>query len=90
MVPCVADILGRRIGVMVGCLIMILGVILQPFSIDLSRFIAARFFIEIGVAIAHGAAPSLVTELVHLHHRVRYTQPHTNVLSTGAVSLLLG
>ena len=71
--PYVANILGRRTGVMIGCVIMILGVILQSISINLSMFIAARFFIGFGVAIAHGAAPLLVTELVHPQHRAIYT-----------------
>ena len=73
IVPYIADILGRRTGVMIGCVIMILGVILQSISINLSMFIAARFFIGFGVAIAHGAAPMLVTELVHPQHRAIYT-----------------
>jgi len=73
IVPYVADYLGRRTGVMIGCVIMILGVVLQSISINLSMFIAARFFIGFGVAIAHGAAPFLVTELVHPQHRAIYT-----------------
>lgn len=73
IVPYIADILGRRTGVMIGCVIMILGVVLQSISINLSMFIAARFFIGFGVAIAHGAAPMLVTELVHPQHRAIYT-----------------
>jgi MFS family permease len=73
IVPYVADYLGRRTGVMIGCVIMILGVVLQSISINLSMFIAARFFIGFGVAIAHGAAPLLVTELVHPQHRAIYT-----------------
>jgi sugar porter (SP) family MFS transporter len=58
---------------MIGCIIMILGVILQSISINLSMFISARFFIGFGVAIAHGSAPMLVTELVHPQHRAIYT-----------------
>jgi MFS family permease len=53
--PYAADILGRRMGILTGVLIMILGVILQSVSISLGMFIAARFFLGFGVAIAHGS-----------------------------------
>lgn len=73
VVPYIADLLGRRTGVMIGCSIMILGVILQSVSINFNMFVAARFFIGFGVAIAHGASPLLLTELVHPQHRAIYT-----------------
>jgi len=72
-VPYIADILGRRTGVMIGCTIMIVGVVLQSASVNLSMFIAARFFIGFGVAIAHGSSPLLLTELVHPQQRAIYT-----------------
>ena len=36
-------------------------------------FIAARFLIGFGVAIAHGSAPLLIAELVHPQHRAIFT-----------------
>jgi len=72
-VPYAADILGRRMGVMTGCIIMIIGVIMQSIGVNIQMFIAARFFIGFGVAISHGSAPLLVTELVHPQHRAIYT-----------------
>jgi hypothetical protein len=44
---------------------MLLGVVLQGISINFQMFVAARFFLGFGVAIAHGASPLLITELVH-------------------------
>lgn len=73
VVPYTADILGRRTGVMIGCSIMILGVVLQSLGFTFGLFVAARFFIGFGVAIAHGASPLLITELVHPQHRAVYT-----------------
>lgn len=64
-VPYAADYLGRRWGIIIGCLIMLLGVVLQSISINFKMFIAARFFLGFGVAIAHGSSPLLITELVH-------------------------
>jgi MFS family permease len=49
--PYIADILGRRTGVMIGCVIMIIGVVLQSISINFGMFVGARFFIGFGVAI---------------------------------------
>ncbi len=73
VVPYIADILGRRTGVIIGCSIMILGVVLQSIGSNLAMFTGARFFIGFGVAIAHGASPLLLTELVHPQHRAVYT-----------------
>ena len=73
VVPYIADILGRRIGVMIGCLIMLGGVVLQTIGINFGMLVASRFFIGFGVAIAHGASPLLLTELVHPQHRAIYT-----------------
>jgi len=52
---------------------MILGVVLQSLGFTFGMFVAARFFIGFGVAIAHGASPLLITELVHPQHRAVYT-----------------
>lgn len=50
VVPYIADGLGRRWGIIIGCLIMVLGVILQAISINFRMFIAARFFLGFGIA----------------------------------------
>jgi len=72
-VPYIADILGRRTGVFIGCSIMCLGVTLQSIGTTFGIFVTGRFFIGFGVAIAHGASPLLLTELVHPQHRAIYT-----------------
>jgi MFS family permease len=73
VVPYTADILGRRWGIIIGCTIMILGVVLQSIGINLKLLTASRFLVGFGVAIAHGASPLLVAELVHPQHRAIYT-----------------
>lgn len=84
-VPYTADILGRRSGILIGCLIMILGVVLQSVSINIQMFIAARFFIGFGVAIAHGSSPLLITELVHPQHRAIFTSIYNTMWYIGAI-----
>lgn len=83
-VPYIADYLGRRAGILIGCSIMILGVVLQGASVDFRMFIAARFFLGFGVAIAQGASPLLVTELVHPQHRATFTTIYNTLWYVGS------
>lgn len=80
-----ADLLGRRTGVMIGCLIMVLGVVLQTLGFTFGMFVSGRFFIGFGVAIAHGASPLLVTELVHPQHRAIYTTIYNTTWYLGSL-----
>ncbi|KAF7937715.1 uncharacterized protein EAE97_007511 [Botrytis byssoidea] len=83
-VPYAADILGRRTGVMIGCTIMIVGVLLQSLGYTFGLFVGARFLIGFGVAIAHGASPLLITELVHPQHRAIYTTIYNTTWYIGS------
>jgi MFS family permease len=76
--------LGRRTGVMIGCSIMIGGVALQSLGFTFAMFVSARFFIGFGVAIAHGASPLLITELVHPQHRAIYTAIYNTTWYIGS------
>lgn len=71
--PYIADGLGRRWGILIGSVIMIFSVVLQSASVNFQMFVAARFFLGFGVAIAHGSAPLLITELCHPQHRATFT-----------------
>jgi MFS family permease len=84
IVPSTADILGRRMGIFISCITMyvshrsrthaqylihlIFAVILQGVSVNFRMFVAARFFLGFGVAIAHESSPLSITELVHPQH----------------------
>ncbi|KAF7195990.1 Lactose permease [Pseudocercospora fuligena] len=48
-------------------------------------FIAARFFLGFGVAIAHGASPLLITELVHPQHRAIFTTIYNTTWYAGSI-----
>jgi len=41
--PYVADYLGRRVGIIIGCIICVVGVVLQTIGANISMFIAARY-----------------------------------------------
>ncbi|KAK4898831.1 hypothetical protein LTR27_003562 [Elasticomyces elasticus] len=83
--PYIADGWGRRWGIIIGCIIMIFGVILQAISINFQMFVAARFFIGFGVAIAHGASPLLICELVHPQHRATFTTIYNTTWNLGSI-----
>ncbi|KAN0122334.1 Sugar transporter domain containing protein [Hyaloscypha variabilis] len=74
-----------RTGVMIGCTIMILGVAFQTLGFTYGMFVGARFFIGFGVAIAHGASPLLITELVHPQHRAIYTTIYNTTWYIGSL-----
>ncbi|KAM0324848.1 hypothetical protein ACHAQA_007814 [Verticillium albo-atrum] len=71
--PWVADKYGRRVGITVGSLIMIVGAILQCESHNFGMFVASRFVLGFGLSFATTAAPSLVSELSHPKDRVTVT-----------------
>ncbi|KAH6672370.1 putative lactose permease [Halenospora varia] len=83
--PYIADIAGRRAGIITGCITMIIGVVLQSIGINIQMFIAARFLIGFGVAIAHGAAPLLIAELVHPQHRAIFTTIYNSTWYFGSI-----
>jgi MFS family permease len=83
--PYIADIFGRRAGIITGCILMIIGVVLQSIGINIQMFIAARFLIGFGVAIAHGSAPLLIAELVHPQHRAIFTTIYNSTWYFGSI-----
>ncbi|CRK40748.1 hypothetical protein BN1708_008331 [Verticillium longisporum] len=71
--PWVADKYGRRMGITVGSLIMIIGAILQCESHNFGMFVGSRFVLGFGLSFATTSAPSLVSELSHPKDRVTVT-----------------
>ncbi|KIW80635.1 hypothetical protein Z517_07251 [Fonsecaea pedrosoi CBS 271.37] len=84
-VPYVADFLGRRMGILVGCIIMLVGVVLQSISAGFGMFLGARFLLGFGIAIAHGSSPLLITELVHPQHRAIFTTIYNTTWYAGSI-----
>ncbi|KAI5467519.1 general substrate transporter [Mariannaea sp. PMI_226] len=59
------DGLGRRLGMMTGALIIIIGTIIQGTSNGVSQFMGGRFLLGFGVSIAASAGPTYVVEINH-------------------------
>ena len=68
----VLDKLGRRAGMLVGCSFGVLGIILEGTSAashKLPQYLAGRFFLGFGAAMATAAAPSYAVEIAHPAYR---------------------
>jgi sugar porter (SP) family MFS transporter len=65
------DKIGRRLTIIIGSVIIILGVFLQSFANGIGMFVAARLIIGLGLSFEYTAAPMLVTELAHPTHRAQ-------------------
>ncbi|KAK8175483.1 MFS transporter [Phyllosticta citrichinensis] len=85
VVPYLADFFGRRTAIFSGAVIMILGVGLQAASFNLHMFIAGRFLVGFGVAIAHVASPLLIAELMHPQHRATFTTIYNTTWYVGSI-----
>ncbi|GIK01960.1 hypothetical protein Aspvir_006003 [Aspergillus viridinutans] len=65
----IADGLGRRWCIFLGCLIVLIGTAVQGSANHLGQFIAGRFILGFGASIASAAGPTYTVELAHPTHR---------------------
>lgn len=68
--PWVADKFGRRWGITIGSIIMVIGAVIQCESVNFAMFVVSRFILGFGLSFATTSAPSLVSELSHPKDRV--------------------
>lgn len=85
IVPYCADLLGRRMGVVIGCAIMLVGIALLSMGFHIAMFIIGRLLLGFGIAIAHGSAPLLIAELVHPQHRAVYSTIYNTLWYLGSL-----
>lgn len=52
IVPYIADLLGRRTGIVIGCSIMLCGVAMVSIGFHIAIFIVGRFLLGFGLGIA--------------------------------------
>ncbi|KAI0751147.1 hexose transporter [Daedaleopsis nitida] len=70
-VPFVTDRFGRRMAILFGSIIMIIGAVLQTTSQDFAMFVIARFLLGFGIPFAIVAASSMIGELAYPKERAR-------------------
>ncbi|KAI9055217.1 hypothetical protein LZ554_000181 [Drepanopeziza brunnea f. sp. 'monogermtubi'] len=68
-VPHLVDRFGRKSGVTVGCLVMLVAVGLQTGARNFGMFVAARLLLGLGDCIVLGSAPLLIAEIAHPQDR---------------------
>ncbi|KAG9258174.1 general substrate transporter [Emericellopsis atlantica] len=66
--PCV-DGFGRRVGMLIGAGLVVVGTVIQGFSHAPPQFMGGRFLLGFGVAIASAAGPMYVIEINHPAYR---------------------
>ncbi|KAJ5681408.1 hexose transporter protein [Penicillium maclennaniae] len=85
VVPYVADVFGRRAGVVTGCVIMLCGVALISIGYHIALFVVGRIILGFGLGIAQECSPLLVTELVHPQHRAVYSSIYNSLWYVGSL-----
>ncbi|KAJ5910314.1 hypothetical protein N7504_004957 [Penicillium tannophilum] len=85
VVPYVADMAGRRAGVVTGCIIMLFGVAMVSIGYHIALFVVGRIVLGFGLGIAQECSPLLVTELVHPQHRAVYSSIYNSLWYVGSL-----
>ncbi|THC88654.1 hypothetical protein EYZ11_011899 [Aspergillus tanneri] len=78
----IGNIVGRRVGMALGAIFIIIGTIVQATCHNLGGFMAGRFILGFGVATSATAGPAYVSEIAHPAYRGAMTGLY-NVLWFG-------
>ncbi|SPO00313.1 related to hexose transporter protein [Cephalotrichum gorgonifer] len=84
-VSVVGDRWGRRVGIIVGSVIMVAGGVIQGASVHIGMFMASRFIIGVGIVFANAFAPMLIAELAHPKERQVITSLYQTSWYIGAI-----
>ncbi|KAI4595257.1 hypothetical protein KJ359_006931 [Pestalotiopsis sp. 9143b] len=63
LVPIVNDRLGRRWSILIGSVVMVIGAIIQGFSVNVGMYIAARLILGFGIPVCIVSGSALIGEL---------------------------
>jgi MFS family permease len=86
--PYIADKLGRRAGTVIGCLLVIVGSVIQalpPRDNPEPMFLAGRWIMGMGGNVSNATCPLLITEISHPRHRGRVTTLYNTLWYLGAI-----
>ncbi|CBY02423.1 hypothetical protein IAQ61_007013 [Plenodomus lingam] len=85
IVPFMTQALGRKIPIMVGCLIMCAGALVSTFSTTWQIYMAGRLILGFGNSFAQMCSPILLTEICHPQHRGIFTAVYNCLWNLGAL-----
>lgn len=83
--PWIADKYGRRLPIVIGCVIMIVGAIICGVCNGYGMYVGGRFLLGFGNSLAQLASPVLITEIAHPQHRARVSAVYNCLWNVGAV-----
>ncbi|KAJ4373200.1 hypothetical protein N0V83_003493 [Neocucurbitaria cava] len=86
--PYIADLMGRRLGTAIGCVLVILGAVLQALpsrSNPIPMYLAGRWLMGMGSNISNATCPLLITEISHPRHRGKVTTIYNTLWYVGAI-----
>ena len=69
LTPWISDGYGRRVGIFVGCAIVLIGTAIQAPAKTNGQFIAGRFLLGTGAALAQAIGPAYAVEIAHPAYR---------------------
>ncbi|RFN48915.1 lactose permease [Fusarium flagelliforme] len=81
----VLDGFGRRVGMLSGSLIIVVGTIIQGLSHSSGQFMGGRFLLGFGVSLAASAGPMYVIEINHPAYRGRVGAMYNTLWFSGAI-----
>ncbi|KAM0813233.1 putative General substrate transporter [Seiridium cardinale] len=84
-VPWLADHLGRKFPILIGCIILVVGAVVQGTATSLGVFIGGRVLLGFGNSLTQIASPMLLTELCHPQHRGRLTTVYNCLWNVGSL-----
>ncbi|KAK4140307.1 general substrate transporter [Dichotomopilus funicola] len=84
-VPFFADRFGRKWPIAAGCVLMVVGAVLQAACQNLGTFMGGRFLLGFGNSFAQICSPMLLTEIAHPQHRGRLTTIYNCLWNVGAL-----
>lgn len=79
------DGFGRRWGMLIGALLIVIGTIIQGLSEGSGQFMGGRFLLGFGVSIAASAGPMYVVEINHPAYRGRVGAMYNTLWFSGAI-----
>lgn len=85
LAPYVADGLGRKAGIIVGAIIVLVGAILQTCTQNLGMFVGSRFLVGFGTTFAQTASPLLISEVAYPTHRAPLTSLYNTLWFSGSI-----
>ncbi|RCI16980.1 hypothetical protein L249_3077 [Ophiocordyceps polyrhachis-furcata BCC 54312] len=83
--PYMADVLGRKPTIIVGCVIMIAGACVTSLSNGYSMYLGGRYVVGFGNSLVQVCSPMLLTELCHPQHRGPLTTVYNCLWNLGAL-----